>query len=101
MTESNQQAIDGLSSILDFVQHKVIGICRPKNMHMPAFWYMVVDLTDNQITCIRVGQFLGLQTLHIDKDETTYHSFPDEVTLGKIILDPFKFHAWVKQINGE
>jgi hypothetical protein len=70
-------------------------------MHVPEFWYMVIDLTDNQITCIRVGQFLGLQTLHIDKDETIYHSFPDDITLGKILINPFKFDAWVKEINGQ
>lgn len=100
MTTTRELVIDLVSKLLsNHLQTEVIGVCRPKSMHDRTFWYMVIDVTDNQITAIRIGQFLGLTTLYIDKDQTIFHSFPEEKTLAETMDDLHNFNEWCMSLS--
>lgn len=89
------------------MQNRVIGLFRPR--FYPAEVYIPVIANDNGVlTCIEVGNLLGLQTLTIGAEAGRYVEFPKSTpaydrsapvpqTLSDMMKDPIVFDMWYKQ----
>lgn len=95
------KTLNNLSIALMRVQDQCIGLFKPRFSNT---WELVVENTDQQLTCVTVGHLFGLQTLHISASEGVLKLFPRVLestyragTLTDMMGDPIKFNTWYKE----
>lgn len=57
----------------------------------------VIKNQEGLLTIVRIGDMLGLQTLHTPMSTGRFRSFPDDKTLWDMMQDPIGFNHWWKQ----
>lgn len=80
------------------IETKVIGLFTVTKDPSKSNW-LVIDNTDNLITCIQITPLLALSTLHINKAEGTFLSFEEYETLDKLKENFEDYQFTVNLIN--
>ena len=76
-----------LSNALQNAQNKCIGLFKTRGIE-----YLVIEehKPAGTLTCIKIGNLFGLQTLHIVKTEGHYAKFPKKKTLFQFNINIYR-----------